>query len=419
MISDVNELISLIENSKRQEKKTSLDKMASLCSLFDNPQDGVPFIHVGGTNGKGSTVTYIKSILMEAGFKVGSFISPYVVCFNERISIGNDYISDTDLLYYGNKVIDKLKSINEEIPAFFDFITLIAFLYFKDAYINKKVDYVVLEVGMGGVYDSTNVCKPLVSLVTNVDYDHMNILGNTLEEIWANKLGILKPNTPFICYSSKYDYLVIDKAISQGSKDLLKIINKDDCANVKIINNQTVYDYLDLKDITLNLMGRYQAENASLAIEAIRTLNLNITNQCIKNGLLKARWPGRLEIVHKDPLIILDGAHNVDAINRLYEFIKMYHFSKPLRLVMAISANKEVEKMVKIIEPLADEVVYTEFNYKRSDSASHLFSLSTHQNKKLIENDKDILPYIMNDKNHDNVLFGSLYFVSEIRKLVK
>ena len=147
--------------------------------------------------------------------------------------------------------------------------------------------------------------------------------------------------------------------------------------------------------------------------------NLNITNQCIKNGLLKARWPGRSEIVHKDPLIILDGAHNVDAINRLYEFIKMYHFSKPLRLVMAISANKEVEKMVKIIEPLADEVVYTEFNYKRSDSASHLFSLSTHQNKKLIENDKDILPYIMNDKNHDNVLFGSLYFVSEIRKLVK
>ena len=128
MINDINELIALIEGSKRQEKKTSLDKMASLCSLFNNPENGLPIIHVGGTNGKGSTVTYIKSILMEAGFNVGSFISPYVICFNERISVNNDYISDIDLLKYGNLVIGKCKANNLEIPAFFDFITIIACL---------------------------------------------------------------------------------------------------------------------------------------------------------------------------------------------------------------------------------------------------------------------------------------------------
>ena len=423
MINDVNELINLIENSKRQEKKTSLDKMASLCSLFNKPENGLPIIHVGGTNGKGSTVTYIKSILMEAGFKVGTFISPYVICFNERISVNNDYISDYDLLKYGNLVIDKCKSNNIEIPAFFDFITIIALLYFKELYLDKLIDYVILEVGMGGIYDSTNVCMPLVSIITNVDYDHMSILGNSLEEIWQNKLGILKENTPFICFKSNYDDLVIDQAKKMHALGRLRLVKKSDCTNVRIINNQTIFDYLGIEDIKLNLLGRYQAENAALAIEAINTLNeildLNINIDIIKAGLEKAFWPGRLEIVHNNPLVILDGAHNVDAINRLYEFINMYHFTKPLRLVIAISANKEVEKMIRIIEPLADEVIYTEFNYRRSDSAFHLFELSNHKNKILMENEDEIVDYILNDESYDNILFGSLYFVSEMRKKFK
>lgn len=423
MINDVNELIALIEGSKRQEKKTSLEKMSSLCSLFGNPEIGVPFIHVGGTNGKGSTVTYIKSILMEAGFNVGSFISPYVVCFNERISINNDYISDDDLLKYGNLVIDKCKDNNLDLPAFFDFITIIAFLYFKDLYLAKKVDFVVLEVGMGGIYDSTNVCSPLVSIITNVDYDHMSVLGNSLEEIWQNKLGILKPNTPFICFKSKYDDLVISRAKEQKSFGKLRLVNKDSCSNVRIINNQTIFDYLGTKDYKINLLGKYQAENACLAIEAINILNevldLNIKLDVVRAGLLNAFWPGRLEMVSENPLVFLDGAHNVDAINRLYEFIKMYKFKKPLRLVIAISANKEVEKMIKIIEPLASEVIYSQFNYKRSDTACHLYELSNHPKKKLMENEDQIKDYIMADKKHDNILFGSLYFVSEMRKKFK
>ena len=423
MITDVNELIGLIEGSKRQEKKTSLDNMFSLCNLFDNPQEGLPIIHVGGTNGKGSTVTYIKSVLMEAGFNVGAYISPYVVCFNERISINNDYISDNDLLKYGNLVVEKCRDENICLPPFFDFVTLIAFLYFKDLYNKKLIDYIILEVGMGGIYDSTNVCNPLVSIITNVDYDHMSVLGNSLEEIWENKLGILKENTPLICFKSKYDELVINKARSMHALGKLRLVRKDDCINVRIENNQTKFDYLDYKDITLNLLGKYQAENAALAIETINTLNeildLNISEEVIKVGLKKAFWPGRLEIVNNNPLVILDGAHNVDAINRLYEFIKMYHFAKSLRLVIAISANKEVEKMIRIIEPLADEVIYTEFNYKRSDTACHLYELSTHKNKILMENDGEIKDYILKDNNHDNILFGSLYFVSEMRKKFK
>ena len=425
MYLDVNELISFIEASKRQEKKTSLEKMFSLCTLFGNPQNDVPFIHVGGTNGKGSTVTYIKSILMEEGFNVGAYISPYIVCFNERISINGNYISDEDLLYYGNKVIDTCAKANHEIPAFFDFVTIIAFLYFKDLYNKKMMDVAILEVGMGGIYDSTNVCKPLVSLITNVDYDHMSVLGNTLEEIWTNKLGILKQDTPFICYSSDYDYLVKEKALQMKALSKLHIINKKDCAIKDLGIDYTIFDYDDLKCIKLQMSGAYQAENACLAIEAIKTLNDNhllgksITEIAIRNGLEKAFWPGRLEKVCDKPLVILDGAHNVDAINRLVEFIKQVKFNHPLRLVIAISANKEVEKMIDLIEPLADEVVYTEFNYKRSDSASHLFNLSHHQNKILMEDEKEIIKYITNDFIHDNILFGSLYFVSEMRKLLK
>lgn len=425
MINDVKELISIIEGSKRQEKKTSLDKMFALCDLFDNPQDGVPFIHVGGTNGKGSTLTYIKTILMEAGYNVGAFISPYVVCFNERISLNNTYISDEDLLFYGKKILNKCAQLQIDLPPFFDFVTMIAFLYFKDLYQAKKVDYVILEVGMGGIYDSTNVCKPLLSLITNVDYDHMSVLGNTLGEIWQNKLGILKEDTPFICYHSEYDYLVNDQAREKNAKNKLKFISKSDCVIKEIGFDYTIFDYLDYKNLKIKLLGPYQVENAALAIEAIKSLNEyhllkhDVNEDAIRNGLEKAFWPGRLEIVSKKPLIILDGAHNVDAILRLIEFIKHYKFNKPLRLVIAISANKEVDRMIHLIEGLGSEVVYTEFNYKRSDLASHLYNISNHPNKLLIENEDDVLDYIKDDLEHDNLLFGSLYFVSEMRKKFK
>lgn len=422
MYTNVSELIDFIEHSKRQEKKTSLDKMFSLCSLFDNPQEDIPFIHIGGTNGKGSTVSYIKNILMKSGFNVGSFISPYVVCFNERINLNNDYISDDDLLRIGNMIIDKCLQNGYQIPAFFDFVTLIAFIYFKELYKKGLVDYVVLEVGMGGIFDSTNVVRPMASIITNVDYDHMGILGNTLEEIWLNKLGIMKENTLFLCYHSPYDYLVNNKAKLINNLDNVVFLNKEDVKVNYLKNFETSFNYKEYKDIKLHLLGKYQAENASLAIEAILALNNNhmlihqVTTKEIYQGLAKTFWPGRLEIMSKKPLIILDGAHNVDAVLRLKEFLEMYPFTKKIRLVIAISANKEVEKMIKIIEPLANQVIYTQFNYRRSNDANHLYNISNHPNKILVEDDNEILPLILSDNDYDNVLFGSLYFVSEMRK---
>ncbi|HPT89725.1 MAG TPA: Mur ligase family protein, partial [Bacilli bacterium] len=204
MFTNINDFIAWIESQKRTSPKVSLKKMRKYCEIIGNPQQNLRFIHIGGTNGKGSTVSYLKNILRDAGLNVGTFISPYVVCFNERIGYNEEYISDDELLHYGNLLLRYYPKFSEyglENPTFFEALTLISFLFFAS---KKDIDVVILEVGLGGLLDSTNIIIPLVSVITNVSYDHMKILGNTLEEIALNKLGIAKTNVPlFTTYDER------------------------------------------------------------------------------------------------------------------------------------------------------------------------------------------------------------------------
>ncbi|HHX79102.1 MAG TPA: bifunctional folylpolyglutamate synthase/dihydrofolate synthase, partial [Acholeplasmataceae bacterium] len=273
MFKDINEFILFVEAQKRNEKKTSLDRMKKIAEIYGNPQDGLRFIHITGTNGKGSVCSFIESILTTSGVNVGKFISPYIITFNERISYNKQYISDKDLLKYGNIIINKYNLLDElgiSHPSFFEFVTLLSFLYFKDI---KKIDVVILEVGIGGLLDSTNIIKnSIVTAISNVNLDHMSLLGNSLQEIALQKLGILKENIPL--FTIQNDDLA-DLFINETNKfkSDLTIVKFKDIKNLKISKDNTKFDYKNIKNIKLNLLGKYQSENSAIAIEICLYLN--------------------------------------------------------------------------------------------------------------------------------------------------
>ena len=422
---DINECIAFIESQRRKEGSTkNLNDMLKLCEYFGSPQKALKCVHVAGTNGKGSTLAYLTSILMKAGYKVGSYTSPYIEVYNERIEINRINISNEKLLEYTNHIVSKYDDLEKKgyvLPSFFALTTLIAFMYFKD----ENVDIAIIEAGIGGLLDDTNVIDSLVSVITNVNYDHMNILGNTIEEIAKNKLGIIKENSSFVSISNPIiNNLMIDTCRNKNAS--FKIVSKDDIKIKDLSLFNTIFDYKQYKNIKLRMLGSYQAENACLAIEAsefLRYSSFNISDDNIIDGLEEAFWLGRLELVQRDPIILLDGAHNVDAFNRLIEFIKSIKSTYKIRLVLAISANKDISNMLAMIDDeLIDELILTSFAYKRSDEAINLFNLSDHKNKFLIENNLEILERVNNDENRDQTLTifsGSLYFVSELRKIFK
>ena len=418
MFSDVKELISWIESQKRIVPKTSLQKMFSLCEVFGSPQNKIKYVHVGGTNGKGSTVSFIKTVLMQAGYNVGTYVSPYVISFNERIEYNDHYIDDEEVLRIGNYIISEYDEIERRgivQPTFFEFITLMAFIYFSEL---ENLDIVILEVGLGGLLDSTNVVTPLVSVITNVAFDHMKVLGNTLEEIATNKLGIVKPNIPLITLENEKLNAIFQARCRETNSKLI-LVKKKDIQHIQISKTETVFDYKEYQGLKTNKLGYYQTENASVALEALDYLrsccNFKISNEDIYQGFGQVYWPGRLQILSLAPYIIIDGAHNIDGITRLAEFLTTIKENKKMTIVFAVSKDKAKDEMISILDPLADEIIFTMFHYKRSDTPDYLFSISSNPNKKLSFDLDELLTEAFNKPKDEIIVFcGSLYFVSEI-----
>ncbi|MCK5731420.1 MAG: bifunctional folylpolyglutamate synthase/dihydrofolate synthase, partial [Tenericutes bacterium] len=309
MFKKFEETIDWIENIKKFGSRLDLSRMIKVLDELDNPQNDFRTIHVAGTNGKGSTASYIKSILIEAGFKVGIYTSPYVVKFNERITVNNKYISNSDVIKYANIVFpiwERLYKLGD-VVTFFEVLTVICFLYLRD----QKVDFGVIEVGLGGILDATNVITPEISVITNISYDHMNVLGNTLESIALNKLGIVKPNVPVVTTVENKKLFSLFQEIALKNNSELTFVNMSDIKDIEL-SEITRFSYKGNK-YQSNLSGYFQVKNASLAIETIGILNeklhLNVTNRNIELGLINTKWPGRFEIFNKN--IVLDGAHNI------------------------------------------------------------------------------------------------------------
>lgn len=417
MFTNAQELIAWIERQKRHSPKVSMEKIRKLSAIYGNPHEGIKYIHVGGTNGKGSVVSFVKSILRKAGYNVGSYISPFVVSFNERISYNDQFISDDDLLEIGNYLLSKYPEIEAqeiELPTFFEFVTLIAYVFFSRI---KDLDFVTLEVGLGGRLDATNIVTPLVSVITNVTYDHMNVLGDTLEEIAFNKLGIVKDGIPLVTIKNDQLLKQFQESCQNHGSELI-LVDKKDIKNIDVTLDYTAFDYLELKGLRTKLLGIVQTENASLAATVAKVLRqrygLPLSDDLIRQGIWETYWPGRLQIVSRKPLIIIDGAHNIDAITRLTEFLRVIRGKKFLRIVFAVSADKAKDKMIPMLDTVADEIIFTRYNYKRSDSPETIFEFSKHPNKRMEEDVDKIIAEVRAKKDEITVFCGSLYFVSEL-----
>lgn len=420
LFNDINSFIEFVETRKRFSKKVSLENMEYFVSLFDHPEKKFKSIHVTGTNGKGSTVSYLKNIYLKNGYNVGTYTSPYVIKFNERISYNNEYISDEDLLKYGNLIISKYKLIEEsghELPGFFEFITLLAFLYFA----NLNIDIAIIEVGIGGRLDATNVITPVASVITSVGLDHIEQLGNSKELILNEKLGIVKNEVPL--FTAVNDESLINQMITKcilTSSDFVKV----DFERLKIKNiglDSSKFSYKDLNDLVIKLPGVHQIENSVLAIEVVNYLNkksnLKVSCELLYEGLISTTWPGRLECVSKDPLIYIDGGHNIDCIKRVCEFVNTLNY-KNKRVIISISADKDKKSMIELLDNTFNELVFTKYTYKRSATSSELYELSNSINKKIIQDMNQVIDYCFDNKCEFTLFIGSLYLISEIRPLL-
>lgn len=416
MFKDINSAVEWLNSKKKLNKRYDLNVMRNALNQLDNPHMNLKYIHVGGTNGKGSTSTYISNILIDSGYKVGLYISPYVVKFNERLSINNEYISDANLLSYINKLFIFCSSFEEkyEVLGFFEVVTLISFLYFRD----EKVDICVYEVGLGGRLDATNVISPLISSITNVQKDHEAQLGKTYKSILKEKLGIVKNNVPLVTSIRRKS--LINDIKEKCNETSSKLYFVDNVKNIKLDKTGTTFKF-ENKYYKSSLIGIHQAYNASLAIKVIEVLNdiynFNISDLNIKNGLKNSVWPGRFELFNDS--IILDGAHN--PMGQLLLKKSMLKFTKnKVNIVFCAMKDKDTKKMISIIDSYANSLILTKIDYYRSENSDYLMNLSSLVKKYEFNDYTEAIKFALNMKKKEETLLftGSLYFISKVREIL-
>ncbi|WP_055071154.1 bifunctional folylpolyglutamate synthase/dihydrofolate synthase [Clostridium massiliamazoniense] len=421
-----SEAMNFIANTSRFGMNFGLSRVEKMLELLGNPQNKIKCIHIAGTNGKGSTTAMIASILKEEGYTVGMYTSPYLEEFEERIQINGVNIPKERLA----ELVSKIQKVSEEIvtlgfdnPTQFEIITAIMFLYFSE----ENVDYAIIEVGLGGRLDATNVIDPVLVVITSISYDHMNILGETIEEIAGEKCGIIK-NSPVVTYPQVEEAMkVIEEKCKEKSVQLIKtsessikevIINKNDnIQNIKLEVGS------ELKEYKLALIGKHQVKNAMVVlnvIEAFKTLGGSVKEESIKAGLENVRWIGRMERLNKNPMVVIDGAHNIDGIRTLKESVKEYFSYNKLILILGILGDKQVKEMVNTIGSLGEDIILTEPHNERAESLEVMESYLKEENKNVykIMNYREAYEKALDLANEDDLILicGSLYMVGDMRK---
>ena len=359
---DFEETLDWLYGFQKFGIKLGLERINHIAKELGDPQKKYKLIHVGGTNGKGSVCKFLESILCSSGYNVGVYTSPHLQHISERIVVGNKRITDDDLILLVNKIkpiVDDMLE-KENVPTFFEIFTAIAFQYFS----SKNVDFAVVEVGLGGRYDATNIVDPAISIITNVSLEHQNILGKNIEDIAFEKAGIIKNNVPVIT-ASKNSALKIIEGIAKEKNASISVIGEKNWKGLNsCIDNQDflIKSFLKNYSVRTPMMGRHQGENIALALAAIEKLQMNgtfITDTSIIEGIGKTVNPGRMEIVSYDPLILLDGAHNKAGMQTLVDTLKNDFEYNRLIVVLGILSDKDVRSMISMIVPIADAIIAT------------------------------------------------------------
>lgn len=416
------EALLYIHKTKWLGSKPGLSRTKKLLSLMGDPQKELNFVHVAGTNGKGSTCAFIDGVLREAGLKTGLYTSPYINVFNERMRVMGEMISDDELCELLEFVKPFADSMTEDQPTEFELITALAMEYFR----RQKCDVVVLEVGMGGELDSTNVIEnPPVCVITAIDFDHTAFLGDTIEQIAAAKAGIIKKGSRVVAYDMTPSIIGVleEKCVRTGAT-----LCKADFSKLKVHGGtlgETSFDYGDFKNLKISLAGVYQPKNAAVALEACLALRnggfCKITDKNIYEGLAKVKWPGRFEILGKEPIFVLDGAHNPHGMRGTADSIRE-HFGdgKKIHFLVGAMADKDVKGMMSMLLPFAEDFVAVRPDNDRAMEAEKLAELLRSIGGKAEYADsveKGVAAVIDRaGKNGICVCVGSLYFSGEIRR---
>ena len=368
---DYQEALAYIHAVHWQGHKPGLDRTRALLAALGDPHKRLQFVHVAGTNGKGSTAAMLDSCLRCAGYRVGLFTSPYINRFNERIQVDGVPIPDADLVRLVEQV-QPAASAMADVPTEFELITALGMLYF----VQTRCDIVVLEVGLGGALDSTNVIDPPeCAVITALGMDHVKELGPTLADIAAAKAGIIKPGSPVVSYGGapEADRVIADAAAACGAP-----LTVADFARLTLrgagLEGQT-FDYDGLTGLTLPLLARYQPRNAAVAIEALRALRARgwqIPDSAIRQGLAQVRWPGRFELLRRDPPFLLDGSHNAHGMRATADSLRALFQGEKFVFLVSIMADKDVDEMLRLLLPLAKGFVTVTAPSPRAIPASEL-----------------------------------------------
>ena len=398
-----------------------LYNIIQLCEKLGNPQNGLRFVHIAGTNGKGSTLAFVSTILKEAGYCVGRYISPTIFEYRERIQVNGRMITKKDLCRLLTVVKDACECLVKEgkpHPTPFEVETALGFLYFKE----KNCDLVVLETGLGGKLDATNLIQnTLVAVIASVSMDHMAILGKTLKEIAEQKAGIIKPGCRVV---SALQQPEVSEVISKRCKECdvpLTIADSNRVTKIKSTLEKQRFSYEDYQNLEIALIGRYQIDNAVLAVETIKALSACgylISEKAVFKGLKAAKWQGRFELLCKKPLFLADGAHNRDGAARLAQSIEFYFTNKKILYIMGMLRDKEQEEVIQKCVPYAWQVLTVPTKGTRGTSSYELACEVSkyHNNVTALDSVQEAveLSFLLADKDTVIIAFGSLSYLGEL-----
>ena len=419
---DIEEYLSHFD---KFTKDPTLKAMEFIMDKFDNPHKKIKCVHIAGTNGKGSVAEMINTCAIECGYKVGKFISPHLIRFNDGICINNKEITDgevAEILKQMTKAIDEYNSVNDIKVKWFEVITSLAFIYFY----KKKCDLAVIETGLGGTTDCTNIVEPLVSVLTTIGYDHIDILGDTIEKITEHKAGIIKKNSDTICVYQPETINIIKNKCSENDNKL-HIVQKDNIANYSFDEKFQKFDYKSYKNMEINLKGEIQTCNAAECLEAIEVLKnkgFRFPENGIRKGLKKVVHRARLEKIHDNPQVIFDGGHNENAIKNFKQNIEQYYQNDKRIYIISILKTKDHNTIIQELSDDKDAVFYFTNGVKEKPYVPAV-ELAKEARKYINEdriNIKDIDEAIKEciEKYKDRVIFviGSFYVYKKVKEII-
>ena len=406
---EIEKLLDELYSYSMHGIKLGLENIKTLCKEMGEPQKDYKVIHVAGTNGKGSTSTTIETILLEAGYRVGKYTSPHILKFNERIRANGQDITDEDIVKYYQLVKDIVAKTGLR-PTFFEMTTAMMFKYFSDL----KLDYVVLETGMGGRFDATNVCEADICVITNVGLDHIEYLGDTIYKIAKEKAGIIKNCPKVIVADSNSEFL---KAISEEKAEIINVLEKYKDARMKLDFKEFVTRIeIGEESYDFSLFGDYQFKNFLTAYEVVT--ELGIDREIIKKACKKVVWQCRFERYFEKPLVILDGAHNEDGMRELCKIIEQGYRSDEVVIIASILKDKDVRHMLKLMRKISDNIVFTSLeDNPRGTTGEKILEQLEDKRGCLVENDmKKAYEIAKNLNKKIIVVCGSFYTLSKFKE---